>query len=654
MTSEPTSGQPIAGEFLGAATDYTGRRAILRAGEALASFNRKVASLGVVVMLLTGILSLVDIIVFRWLLNSPIAGSNEIFGTVFAVAIAAVLASGLSQRATLEVDIMAGRLPARTVAAMRMVGSFLYLFCLVLLAVAVFEQAATAYRMGTLTAIQQWKLWPFYTGIFALVVLCVPSHALTALDLAAQWGKSLAGTVALFGGISLLATLVVLYGVSQPRPALASDPVLAATIAIFVLWVAILLFVPLAAAMIATAIVGIAATFGFSASLNIAGSETIGLLTSSELAIIPYFLLMGGFAVAGGMAGDIYRLAHAAFAPFRGGLALATIGGCAGFGALTGSSIATVISIGSAAYPEMKNRGYDPGLAAGSIAAGGTLGQLIPPSTVVVVYSVLVEQSIGAMYVAILVPAFLTVLMYSGTILALVRLNKRLAPAGQRWDLGELRVATVNCIPAIALFGVVLGGMAFGVVTATEAASLGAVFAFVVALWRGKLSKGAFWTIAAETTRSTSMIYFLIIGALVLTFFFGSSTITQSITKGILGLGLPNWGVILLLVVFYIIMGMFMDSMTIMMITASMAASIIQGLGYDLLWWGIVMVVLVEIGVLTPPFGMNLFVLKTVAPDIALSRVYKGVLPFVVSDAVKVALMLFFPALVTWLPNALR
>lgn len=620
----------------------------------LVKINQKVASVGVVIMLLIGMLNLVDIVVFRWLLNRPIAGSNEVFATAFGVAVASVLASGLSSRASLEIDLLSSWIPKRMEAMLRAIGATVFLAVIIVMLVAVARQAMSAYNRGTITSILQLKLWPFYIAITFFFAFCVPSQMLVALDRMRNVGREkLLST--LFVSLAILATIfLILWTFSYPSPAFVRQPMAVAGVIVLLLWAGILLYLPLAAALMLAAMGGIAVTFGPKAAINIAGSETIGLFTSAELATLPFFLLMGGFAIASGMASDIYRFAHAVFAPFRGGLTLGTVGGSAGFGALTGSSIATIVTIGSTAYPEMKKRGYDPSFAAATISAGGTLGQLIPPSTVVVIYAILVEESIGALYMAILLPALLTVVMYFSTIMLLVRLRPGLAPAGQPWNVREVLDAGKGAFPAFVLFATVLGGVFFGIMTATESAALGTVFAFLVALRRGKLAHGAFWSVAAETTKSTSMIYFLIAGALVTTFYFGSSGATQTLTGYIMSLQLPPWSILVALLIFYIILGTIMDGVTVMMITASTSVGIIHSLGYDPIWWGVIMVIVVELGMLTPPFGMNLFVMKAAAPDLTMRQLYRGILPFVVSDMFKLVILVAFPAITLWLPSMMR
>lgn len=299
----------------------------------------------------------------------------------------------------------------------------------------------------------------------------------------------------------------------------------------------------------------------------------------------------------------------------------------------------------------MRRRGYSIELSTGCIAAGGTLGQLVPPSTAIVIYALLVEESIGRLYIAVLIPAIVTALLYMAAVGAFVWFDPRSAPGRDRFDARELLLALRGCIGVFFLFFTVVGGIYTGIFTATEAASVGAVIAFAIALFRGKLRGGALWQVVAETTRSTAMLYFVIIGAMVISFFMGTSGLPDAVTEGLTHSGLPALAVIVLLVVVYIVLGCVMDSFTIMIITAPLVASVISNLGYSPVWWGIVMVLLVEMGVVTPPFGLNLFVMKGLAPDVPLTKVFRGVLPFVAADAIKLALLIAFPSLALWLPS---
>lgn len=649
--SQPQTGNPVS--VPPALPASTGRALIAAADRRMDGLARIVATVGALAMLGVALVTTFDVVVMRWLMNAPIPGSNEIFQTVFPTAIAAVLAAGLSQRATLEIDLMSTVFSERAVAWLRAIGAAVFLVVIILIAWAVYKQALTAWSRGSATTIMRWPLWPWYFAITALFALCVPAQFLVALraaaDLTARW---YVGALVVLGGVALLSWGVVVQ--FQTMQMLFLGNMLAVAVALVVLlWVLILLYVPLAAALTACASMGILGLFGLGQTINIAGAETKGLLINLDLAVLPFFLMMGGFAVQSGISRDIYAFAQALCRPFRGGLALATIGGSAGFGALTGSSVATVATIGSVAYPEMDKRGYSARLSAGAISAGGTLGQLLPPSTAAVIYAILVEQSIGAIYIALIIPAILTILFYFGAIAATVILAPSSAPRGEPWDVREIGRTALDSLPALIMFGLVFGGIFFGIFTATEAAGVGAVVAFAIMVMRGRLRGGGFWQVMGETTRSTSMIYFLIIGALITTFFFSATGLSAAATGLVTGLNLPGWAVVALLCFIYILLGFVLDSIAVLMITASLTAGIVGVYGYDPIWWGIIMIVVVEIGVITPPFGLNLFMLKSVAPGLKLRDVYAGVAPFVLADILKLALLIAFPAIILWLPGFL-
>lgn len=629
------------------------RTLIAQADTIMGRLARVVATAGALTMLGIALVMTFDVVVLRWMIGAPIPGSNEIFQTVFPTAIACVLAAGLCDRATLEIDLMSMVFRPRTIQWLRAIGAVLFFVTIIVIAWAVYKQAMSAWNRGTITTIMRWPLWPWYFTICALFVLCVPAQFLVALratsELTRRWYL---GTGLVFGGVLLASWWAIQLFLSLQGFFLA-NMLTAAVLLVGLLWVMMLLYVPLAAALTACACLGILGIFGVNQTINIAGAETKGLLVSLDLAVIPFFLMMGGFAVQSGMSRDIYAFAQAVFAPFRGGLALATIGGSAGFGALTGSSVATVATIGSVAYPEMEKRGYSSKLSAGAIASGGTLGQLLPPSTAAVVYALLVEQSIGTIYIAMIVPALMTIVFYMAAIGLTVVISPQTAPRGEPWNLAEIVTTGIRSLPVAVMFLLVFGGIFVGVFTATEAAGVGAVVAFSVLVMRGGLRGGGFWRVMAETTRSTSMIYFLIIGALITTFFFSATGLPPALTGVIDSLNLPGWGVVVVLCLGYILLGFVLDSMAIMMITASLTAGIVVAYGYDPVWWGVIMVVVVEIGVLTPPFGLNLFMLKSVAPGLPLRNLYAGVTPFVIADLIKLALLIAFPIIVMWLPGFL-
>jgi tripartite ATP-independent transporter DctM subunit len=301
----------------------------------------------------------------------------------------------------------------------------------------------------------------------------------------------------------------------------------------------------------------------------------------------------------------------------------------------------------------MAERKYAPEFAAGCVAAGGTLGALIPPSAPLIIFALLTEASIGQLFVAAVIPGLIAVALYLVTISATVRLRPHLAPPAETAKPGEIIAALRGCGPVTLLFGSVIGGMYSGVFTATEAAAVGAFIAFAIALLRGKMRGGLFWTVMAETTTSTALIYTIIFGVLTFSFCIGISALPDKASALIASLNLPPLVVIALIMVLFLILGSIMDSFTVMIITVPILTPVIEHMGYDIIWWGIINLVIVEIGLVTPPFGLHLFVLKSMLRDLPLERLYLGVLPFCCADFIKLILLILFPILVLWLPSTM-
>lgn len=395
-------------------------------------------------------------------------------------------------------------------------------------------------------------------------------------------------------------------------------------------------------------------TFGlirgnFEAAATLFGTETIGKVASTELAVVPLFLLMGAFATVGGLSSDLYRIAYALIGHIRGGLAVATIGGCAGFGAICGSSIATTSTMTKVALPEMIERRYAERLATGSIAAGGTLGMLIPPSIIFVLYAVLTEQFVKTLFVAALIPALLAVSLHWATIAILVRRDPEVGPSGPPAGLGEVKAAFANGWAALALMLAVTGGLYAGFFSVTESASVGAVMAFLIALLRGRLSWAKFWSALRETASTTSMIYLMIIGASIFTYSVTLSGLPEMIVGAIQASGLSGTWIVLLLVLMYLILGAIFDTISSMVITIPFVFPLILGYGYDPIWWGVITVMVIEIGMITPPIGLNVFVMKAMLPKTTLRTIYAGVTPFILADLIRLGILIAFPALALWL-----
>lgn len=432
------------------------------------------------------------------------------------------------------------------------------------------------------------------------------------------------------------------------------DPLTIAFLGLAGMFVLILLHVPLGIAMGVAGVIGFGLLAGFKPALSLLASETASLFSSLDLATIPLFLLMGSFATAAGLSEDLYRIAYAFVGHRRGGLAMATIGGCAGFGSVCGSAIATAATFGKVALPQMRARGYSPAFAAGCVAAGGTLGSLVPPSVIMVIYAVLAEQLILDLYAAAIVPAVLAVVFLFVAIAIYVRTDPAAGPAGPRASWAERRAALKSGWGVVVLITAVLGGLLGGVFTATEAAAVGAVLAFAFALGRRTLTRETFWAALTDTASNTAMIYVIICGAAVFGYFVTLSKAPGELVAAIQATAFPPLTVIFLLLVMYVILGAVFDEVAAMVITMPFVLPLIKGLGYDPVWWGIINVVICELGMIVPPIGINVFVIHGLARDIPLAQIYRGVAPFVFADMFRLALLVLFPALTLWLPQALK
>jgi len=432
------------------------------------------------------------------------------------------------------------------------------------------------------------------------------------------------------------------------------EPVTVVLLGLAGMFVLILLHVPLGVAMGIAGVVGFGVLANFMPAYTLLASETASAFTSQDLATIPLFIMMGGFASAAGLSEDLYRMAYALVGHRRGGLAMATIGGCAGFGAVCGSSIATTATFGRVALPPMQARGYAPGFATGTVAAGGTLGILVPPSIIMVIYAVLAEQLILTLYVAAIVPSILAVALHFSAIAIYTRVRPMDAPAGELmpWNERVRELLRGWAVPLLIL--IVLGGISFGVFTAVEGAAVGAALAFIFALLRRSLDRETFKRTLIDVASTTAMIYVIIIGASLFGYFVAISKAPQEIIGAISGAGLSMPAVMFLLMVMYLILGAVFDEVAAMVITLPFVLPLIKSWGFDPVWWGIINVVIIELGMLIPPIGMNVFVIHGIAPQVPLTAIYRGVTPYIASNLLRLALLLTFPALCLWLPAYLK
>lgn len=428
------------------------------------------------------------------------------------------------------------------------------------------------------------------------------------------------------------------------------DPITVAVFGVLFMFVLILLQVPIGIAMAVVGVVGFGVLSGFGPAFSIIATESSSIIANADLAVIPLFLLMGNFATSAGLSGDIYNLAYAFLGHRRGGLALSTIAGCGFFGAVCGSSTATAATFGRVALPEMLARKYSPHFAAGCIAAGGTLGSLVPPSVILIIYAVMAEEFIITLFIAAIIPAILSIASYFVAISIYLRINPKAGPSGSRMSWPDRFRTALRCWGVILILVVVVGGIYGGIFTVTEAAAFGTVLCFLFALGRRKLTKELFWEALTGTALSASMIYVIIIGANVMTTFVTVTHMPDNVITLISGLDLPTFVTLTILLVVYLILGSIFDTVAAMVITLPFVLPLITGMGYSPIWWGIINVVVIEIGMITPPIGLNVFILHGVAPDLPLGTIFRGIVPFLFADIGRLIILVVFPSLILWLP----
>jgi tripartite ATP-independent transporter DctM subunit len=390
---------------------------------------------------------------------------------------------------------------------------------------------------------------------------------------------------------------------------------------------------------------------GFSAATAMAGQQIVGLATDFQFSVLPLFILMGTFVRLAALSDDLYEVAHRWLGHYRGGLALSTIAACAGFAAICGSSLATAATMARVAVPSMRRYGYADWLSTGTVAAGGALGMLVPPSGALIVYGLLTEQDIARLFLAAIGPAFVSVAVYFGVVQGVTLWNPQAGPRAPRASWAERRRALAKVWGVLALFLLIVGGITFGVFTATEAGGIGAGGALLLAILRRRMSVGIFVAALVEAATTTAMIFTVIFGALVLTQFVNISGLSEAVLGFIRGLHASPIEILLCIMAFYVLLGIFIEGFALIFLTVPIFVPIVQALGFDLVWWGVAMVITVEMSVVHPPLGLNIYVLKSILPEVALKDIFKGVIPFFASDFVRLALVIAFPALALALPR---
>jgi C4-dicarboxylate transporter, DctM subunit len=412
--------------------------------------------------------------------------------------------------------------------------------------------------------------------------------------------------------------------------------------------------IPLAVSMSIAGIVGLGLMRGWTPAFASTSQTIFETGFHYVLSVIPLFVLMGNFVSRAGMAKELFNAANAFVGHRRGGLAMASIIASGGFGSICGSSIATAATMSRVAYPEMKAHGYKDTLATGAIASGGTLGILIPPSTILVIYGIITETDIGRLFVAGILPGMVAIACLCLAVVFITWRDPAAGPAAKRFTWSE-RLQAIRGIWGVALlFALVIGGIYGGVFTATEGAGVGAAGAFLFALARGALNPRLLMEVLIESSRTTAMLFMILIGAMIFTNFINFTSMPGDLRDFVLQFSPHPVMVVVVMMGIYLALGMVMEELAIVLLTIPVFFPVITGLGFDPVWFGILIVTIVEIGMISPPVGLNLFVLNALLPDVKLTTIYKGVWPFVLADIIRLAILIAVPAIALWLPSLMQ
>ncbi|HZP79894.1 MAG TPA: TRAP transporter permease [Pseudolabrys sp.] len=426
---------------------------------------------------------------------------------------------------------------------------------------------------------------------------------------------------------------------------------LVAIIGFVSLFAMMLLRVPVGMAMGLVGVTGFGVIVGVGPALKIVGLTSMRTVTDYTFGVIPMFLLMGAFVSNSGMSRELFRAANSFLGHLRGGLGIATIAACGGFAAISGSSVATAATFSTVAYPEMRRYGYPQSFATGVIAAGGTLGAMLPPSTVLAVYGIITEQDIGKLFIAGVLPGLLAASMYMVTVTIIGIARPKFLPSVPRHSWKERLTSVRDVWATLLLFLFVIGGLYGGLFTPTEAGGMGAGGAFVIGVLRGRLNRADIRRSLLQATRTAAAVFTVLIGALLFGYFLTITQTPQKVTEFLTGLGLGRYGILVLIMLMYLILGCLMDALAMVILTIPIIFPVIMHLGFDPIWFGVIIVMTVELGLIHPPVGMIVFVIKSVVQDVDFATIFKGVLPFIITDLIRLAILISFPIIATWLPS---
>ncbi len=612
--------------------------------------SRITDSIGRVVLALMVLLITADV-VMRYFFNSPIRGSFELIQVMLSMIVFLGLALVQTQKGHVSVTLLTGGLSSARSAVLESATYLLCLIIFVLISWCSFEQAENLYSTGTSTDSLAIPYFPFmWVVVIGSVLLCLIflMDFLKSLDSVIKNCTQPLIWFALDGIFIMLVLAMPTWLHWLPwdvsRPAMG-------VIGISLLILLLFSNMPIGPVMALIGFVGFSYLVNTQAGLGILETSPFRTTSQHSLSTIPLFVFMGMLCFQSELSKDVYGTIRNWVGKLPGGLAMSTVGGCAGFAAVSGSSMATAVTMGTLALPEMKRYKYDASLACGSVAAGGSIGILIPPSIPFIIYAGLTEESIGKLFIAGVIPGLMEAVFYMVTIYILCKIKPALGPPGPSSTWKEKFLSLKDTWGILILFILVMGGIYGGFFTPTEAAGVGAFGSLILGFIKKKLNLKKILIALADASKNTAMLLLMLVGANIFSYFLTMTQIPFMLSDFVVGLPVPNWVMIWAILIVYIILGCIMPIIPAIVLTIPIFFPVVTGLGYDPIWFGVIVVTMAEVGQITPPVGINVFALAGVAKDVPLSTIFKGILPFLVADMVRVLLIFLFPALALWLPS---
>jgi len=612
--------------------------------------SRLADSVGRIILALMVLLITLDV-VLRYFFNRPIKGSYELVQFLLVLLVFLGLAYIQTKKGHVSVSLITAKLSPRQ---RSVVGSATYFLCLIIFSLISWRcilQAETLRVCGTSSDTLSIPNFPFmWLVAFGSVLLC--------LVFLIDFIRSINGVIknckqpwrwfALDGLFVLLVLTIPIWLHRLPwdvsRPAMG-------IIGIVLLMLLLFSSMPIGPVMALIGFVGFAYLVNLDASLAILGTSPFRTASEHSLSTIPLFILMGVLCFHAELSKDIYTTIRNWVGRLPGGLAMSTVGGCAGFAAVSGSSMATAVTMSTLALPEMRRYKYDDGLACGCVAAGGSIGILIPPSIAFIIYAGLTEESIGKLFIAGIIPGIMEAVFYMITIFIMCKIKPELGPPGPPSTLKEKIFSLKGTWGILTLFILVMGGIYGGIFTPTEAAGVGAFGALILGFIKRKLNSKKILTALADTSRHTAMLMLMLVGANIFSYFLTMTQIPFMLSDFVVSLPVPNGVMLWAILLVYIILGCIMPIIPAIILTIPIFLPVVTALGYDPIWFGVIVVTMAEMGQITPPVGINVFALSGVARDVPLGTIFRGILPFLVADFIRVVLIFFVPALALFLPS---